>query len=97
MLLPYLLAGLGGSVVPDYRAATYMVVGQLAARATFSADLAAGARLDSRVTGALQSVHFMRVHLRRPLLPAWDACLRLRGAPPMMPHLRSRRRPPGPP
>lgn len=44
MLLPYLLAGLGGGCVPDYRAATYMVVGQLAARATFTADLATGAQ-----------------------------------------------------
>ena len=42
MLLPYLLAGLGSAVVPDYRAATYMIVGHLAARATFTADLASG-------------------------------------------------------
>lgn len=39
MLLPYLLAGLSSSVVPDYRAATYMIIGQLASRATFTADL----------------------------------------------------------
>jgi hypothetical protein len=39
MLLPYLLAGLGPGVVADYRAATYMVLGRLAAHATFSADL----------------------------------------------------------
>ncbi len=42
MLLPYLMAGLGGTVVPDYQAATYMIVGQLASRATFSADLVTG-------------------------------------------------------
>ena len=42
MLLPYLLAGLSASVVADYRAASYMIIGQLAARATFTADLASG-------------------------------------------------------
>ena len=45
MLLPYLLAGLSASVVADYRAASYMIIGQLAARATFTADLASGACL----------------------------------------------------
>ena len=43
MLLPYLLAGLTAEVAADYRAATYMIVGQLAARAAFTADLATGA------------------------------------------------------
>ncbi len=42
-MLPYLLAGLSESAVADYRAATYMIIGQLASRATFSADLATGA------------------------------------------------------
>lgn len=43
MLLPYLLAGLSESAVADYRAATYMIIGQLASRATFTAGLATSA------------------------------------------------------
>lgn len=46
MFLPYLLRGLGGDVAPDYRAAIYMLLVQLATRATFSADLCAGLTLE---------------------------------------------------
>lgn len=42
MLLPYMLAGVNAASVADYRAATYMIVGQLASKATFSADLLSG-------------------------------------------------------
>lgn len=42
MLLPFVLAGLTDDVVPDYRSATYMIIGQLSVRATFSQDLVLG-------------------------------------------------------
>lgn len=39
MLLPYIIHGLSADVSPDYRAAIYMVLVQLATRATFTSDL----------------------------------------------------------
>lgn len=39
MLLPYIIYGLSADVSPDYRAAIYMVLVQLATRATFTSDL----------------------------------------------------------
>jgi hypothetical protein len=41
-LLPYLAAGLAIDAMADYRAATYMVVAQLAARAAISEELVTG-------------------------------------------------------
>lgn len=43
MLLPYLVAGLGADVIPDYRAATHMIITQLASRVAMSAELVTGA------------------------------------------------------
>lgn len=42
LLLPYLMAGLGASITADYRAATLMIVTQLASQATLSDSLLAG-------------------------------------------------------
>ena len=42
MLLPYMLAGVNAASVADYRAASYMILGQLASKATFSGDLLSG-------------------------------------------------------
>ncbi|PRW61623.1 hypothetical protein C2E21_0211 [Chlorella sorokiniana] len=42
MLLPYMLAGMRATAVADYRAATYMIIGQLASKATFSDQLVLG-------------------------------------------------------
>ena len=42
MLLPYLLKGLGPDVIADYRAATLMILTQLASKATLSAQLVSG-------------------------------------------------------
>lgn len=39
VLLPYLLKGLSADVIPDFRAATYMILVQLATRVTFSIKL----------------------------------------------------------
>jgi U3 small nucleolar RNA-associated protein 10 len=39
MLLPYIIHGLSADISPDYRAAIYMVLVQLATRATFTSDL----------------------------------------------------------
>ena len=46
MLLPYIVHGLSADVAPDYRAAVYMALVQLATRATFSADLNAALVLE---------------------------------------------------
>lgn len=43
-LLPYVVAGLGSEVIPDYRAATLMVISQLASRVAMSGQLATGER-----------------------------------------------------
>ena len=45
-LLPYLVSGLQPNVTPDYRAATLMIITQLASRVAMSADLAAGERAE---------------------------------------------------
>jgi hypothetical protein len=42
MLLPYLLKGLGPDVIPDYQAATHMILTQLASKACLSGELATG-------------------------------------------------------
>lgn len=42
LLLPFLMAGLGASITADYRAATLMIVTQLASQATLSDSLLAG-------------------------------------------------------
>ncbi|KAL4423978.1 hypothetical protein ABPG75_001279 [Micractinium tetrahymenae] len=66
MLLPYLLAGLSESAVADYRAATYMIIGQLASRATFTADLATALVTEACRTasaGLLSSVVMLLAHL----------------------------------
>ncbi|KAL4421861.1 hypothetical protein ABPG77_001343 [Micractinium sp. CCAP 211/92] len=66
MMLPYLLAGLSESAVADYRAATYMIIGQLASRATFSADLATALVTETCRTasaGLLSSVVMLLAHL----------------------------------
>ncbi|XP_049276014.1 HEAT repeat-containing protein 1-like [Rhipicephalus sanguineus] len=39
MLLPYILKGLASSAIPDHRAATYLVVGQLARRTVLSREI----------------------------------------------------------
>lgn len=100
MLLPYLLAGLTSGVVPDYRAATYMVVGQLASRATFTADLATGAgrglRECMRILQLVRSACCTRcMHLAAPMLRPARRALHAGCAPPVMQRFRSRRRPSG--
>ncbi len=45
MLFPYLLAGLGPGVIPDYVNATYVIITQLSRRVAMSGDLLAGERL----------------------------------------------------
>lgn len=42
LLLPYLMAGLGANITADYRAATLMIVTQLASQATLADSLLAG-------------------------------------------------------
>ena len=50
LLLPYLTAGLGASVTADYRAATLMILTQLASQATLSDTLLAGEHLLSSLS-----------------------------------------------
>lgn len=42
LLLPYLMAGLGPDITADYRAATLMILTQLATQATLSDTLVTG-------------------------------------------------------
>jgi len=42
LLLPYLMSGLGPSITADYRAATLMILTQLASQATLSDNLLIG-------------------------------------------------------
>ncbi len=48
MMLPYMLAGVSSSAVADYRAATFMIIGQLASKATFSDHLLSGGQIRHR-------------------------------------------------
>ena len=50
LLLPYLMAGLAASVTADYRAATLMILTQLASQATLSDTLLAGEQLLSSLS-----------------------------------------------
>lgn len=50
LLLPYLMVGLAESVTADYRAATLMILTQLASQASLSDTLLAGKHLLSRLS-----------------------------------------------
>ena len=78
MLLPYIIHGLSADVSMDYRAAIYMLLVQLATRATFTHDLSSGVVLElckSATPASLPQVLLVLCHLAvtQPALDVFPA------------------------